>query len=461
MLELEQLQLGQSRLPLETIQNVREGETYAQLELELNKLVDVHTETPIDWTKVDTLAQHILANEGKDLSVATWLALAWVHQHQAMGFAAGIQVLHDVHLHYWEQMSPPLKRLRARRNQIDWFLEQINRLAEQVEQVWELPLAEYETTQAQIQALTHFWQEKDAEAPALQGLANLVQSAAEDSFIEPETIEPVELPSQTESNTGSHPEITHSSSATASASVVEPKLFVDVEAMPTELGGQDLEKNVDAVFALLMKGIGELSTDLLQQPLLYRLNRVAAWLSLEQAPPAVDGVTRLLAPSLSEQETLENLQQGSDATALLRFIETRVFSHRYWLDLQRVAHETALSLPHNGSAIAQTIQAEMRTLLQRAPALAELCFQDGTPFANALTRDWLSALIQTGAVSSPMSAGAPPPALSQSVSNDHINQSGLIALIAAAQAEANLAMQALQGLEQRLTTGLGQYLHHT
>lgn len=441
MFTAEQRHLGQSKLPAQAHESALEGDTYSFLKDEMNKLVNLHASETVDWQKVASLAQQFLQHEAKDLNVATWLVTAWTKTQQAAGLAAGLQVLNDIHQHYWSDMTPPLKRLRARRNQMQWFIEQINRLIELEEAPWTLSANEYESAVEHSKALDAFWQQNDSEAPALYSLVSLVQSMQPESQIAPPVPSNETLP------------ITSTATLTPlkSAEVSAMEEISVLEDLPT-LDSSQLEKNIDLVFSLLMKGLGEFPDSLLKEPLLYRLNRTAAWLTLEQAPPAQEGNTRLAPPSLTEIETLERLERNQDSLDLLRFIESRVFSHRYWLDLQRLAYLSAAQLP-DGQQIAESILAETRLLIQRVPDLVQLHFQDGTPFANAQTKTWLAALTQAN-----LHDAAP---ISTETSAPVENTATVIALLAAAQAEANVAKNALTDLEQRLTNGLSHYINVT
>lgn len=459
MLTTEQRHLGQSKLPDQaTSSQALDGNTYALLESELNKLISVHASEPINWQKVSMLAQQFLQHEGKDLNVATWLAVAWANTHLATGFSAGLEVLDDLHQHYWSEMTPPLRRLRARRNQMQWFVEQISRLFELQAAALELPEAEYESALMHAKSLDDFWQDNDDEAPALYRLVSLLQT------IQPSRAENITTPThKTEAEV--EPEPKPKLKPKPRPVVNEPKA-VDLSDLTLLAANNDLqlEKNIDYVFSTLMKGLGELPDALLNEPLLYRLNRVAAWLTLEQSPPVQNGTTRLAPPTSIDTETLTRLEQtqngAADSLHLLRFIESRVFSQRYWLDLHRIACEVATQLP-KGELITNTIMAETRLLMQRIPELAQLHYQDGKPFADDRTKVWLASLEQTNQASAAISTttnNITKKTLEHTSTPCLGNSTAVIALLAAAQAEAQIAKNALIDLEQRLVTGLNQYI---
>lgn len=454
MLTTEQRHLGQSKLSDQAKSSqALDGNTYALLENELNKLISVHASEPIDWQKVSTLAQQFLQHEGKDLNVATWLAVAWANTHSVIGLSAGLEVLDDLHQHYWSEMTPPLKRLRARRNQIQWFIDQITRMFELQTSAFELPEADYESALTHAKSLDSFWQDNDDEAPVLYRLVSLLQT------IQPSVAENITAPThKTEVEPEPEPK-------PKPRPVVDELKAVDFSDLTLLSANNDLqlEKNIDSVFSTLMRGLGELPDALLNEPLLYRLNRVAAWLTLEQSPPAQDGTTRLAPPTSIDLETLTRLEEtqngAADSLHLLRFIESRVFSQLYWLDLHRIAFEAAKQLP-KGDLITNTIMAETRLLMQRVPELAQLHYQDGQPFADDKTKAWLARLEQSSQhkTITPTVTTITKKTLEHTPTSCQGNSTAVIALLAAAQAEAQIAKNALMDLEQRLATGLNQYI---
>jgi type VI secretion system protein VasJ len=77
---------------------------------------------------------------------------------------------------------------------------------------------------------------------------------------------------------------------------------------------------------------------------------------------------------------------------LLASIDEVVAEHRLWLDPHRYA---STALDNLGYADAKTAYLkELALLLQRAPELATLTFNDGVPFADEQTRAWIDAEVR-------------------------------------------------------------------
>lgn len=446
--------LGGNTFTAEQIEQARAGETFAILESELNKLVSLQGEA-IDWGLVQTASLEYLETEGSDLLVATWLVLAAFVQHKGVGLQQALAVLLRLHQECWETMTPPLRRMRARRNQMQWFIEQLVRQVEQ-SQV-ELAPEHYEAVVALWQELTQCWFKYDEEPPAFTGLLSVLVCAESDSTeiaeIKDETFipEPKEAPALVEK---SERPIEQAPQVEVSKSVA-PVVIKPIEPTQTHVrNGTQLEQQVDEVFSHVLRGLGELSTELLLEPLLYRFTRAAAWISLSQLPFAAERVTRLPAPSSQERERLEQ-SQDQDALAVLAYVESRVVGHRYWLDLHYVAYQAASKL-EQGVLIANTIAQESAHFVQRLSGVEKLLFQDETPFASTATQQWLQQLQSPFGVeaSKPMPSTQP-----ELVVGAQLLDMSVVALLAGAQAQAQVAAQNLLALEQQLGQNLERFLN--
>ena len=106
-------------------------------------------------------------------------------------------------------------------------------------------------------------------------------------------------------------------------------------------------------------------------PLLFRLTRQMAWLTLEQPPPAQGHsmTTRLPPPPDSEVETLARLQSVGEPLDIVRFCERRLVAYPFWLDLNRVSHAALGRLGESAANAAASLAGEVRQLLARLPVL--------------------------------------------------------------------------------------------
>jgi len=124
----------------------------------------------------------------------------------------------------------------------------------------------------------------------------------------------------------------------------------------------------------------------------YRVSRIGLWLLMQQDPPSEGGQTYLPSPPDHVRAALEGMLEASNWDGLLGSIDEVVAEHRLWLDPHRYA---SAALDNLGYADAKTAYLkELALLLQRAPELATLTFNDGVPFADEQTRAWIDAEVR-------------------------------------------------------------------
>ena len=156
--------------------SLQDSEAYAALQGELDKLTDMHADSQVDWARVVQLASQVLRHECKDLSAAMYLLLGLTHTGGLPGLVSGVQILRDLIECYWDTLTPPLTRLRARRNRAEWLLEQLDVLL-QGEHV-PLAAAQYAALQEGWAALDRAWSAHDDTAPAFYRLTSKLGALA-------------------------------------------------------------------------------------------------------------------------------------------------------------------------------------------------------------------------------------------------------------------------------------------
>lgn len=371
-------------------QNPRDGDAFATAQAEIDKLNNIHADASVDWQKLSSLCEDILVSEGKDLNVAVWLLCAWTRLHGLTGLSDGVHVLKDVLTLYWTDMTPPLARLRARRNQIEWLLEWLDKVLEETFE----PIAadSAERLRDDWDAIDTFWREQDAEGP---GLFRLRRRLGEIPSI---AVEP-EPPAQVEQVpvVDSSPPIVVPVVSAAQQSMKSPLPVAITPTLVLPNSDEDIDSGVEKIF----ESLGPIQAYCLDQrptlPLAFRLARQAAWITVEQLPASQGRTTRLSSPADAQRDTFVRLQQTGEPLDIIRFCEGRLSSFPFWLDLNRACH-TALAQV-DAIAAASTLALEVRTFMLRVPGLADLTFADGMPFADGATQLWLNSL-------APASAGA-------------------------------------------------------
>jgi type VI secretion system protein VasJ len=382
-------ELGQQPIagPQPAGNEVREEPAFEQLEAELAKLASpVHSVT-MDWNKVNQWSTELLSTRGKDLLVACYLAGGLLETRGLYGLADGLKVLADLLQTYWDTLYPGLKRMRGRRNALQWLIDRVQQRASETD--WgALPPQEAELVArlvASLGAIDAVLAEKDSEAPSIRALQNLVNAL---TVIE-EKPDPVPASAQ-------------AAAAPAAAGNTAPPATLLL----------DSADNVERALEEACTRLGSLAEWFLandsSNPLSYRLNRTAAWSTLEALPPADGGQTRIAPPISQLTDALARLKDSQSDTELVAFAEAQLVAFPFWLDLNGIC---AAALGRMGSGFAaarQEVCNETARLLARLPGLEKLSFSSGMPFADGDTLDWLATLIpgMAAAAGGPASTGA-------------------------------------------------------
>ena len=126
----------------------------------------------------------------------------------------------------------------------------------------------------------------------------------------------------------------------------------------------------------------------------YRMLRTGLWLLFSQPPTAENGTTYIPAPPGHYKDQLEGLAGAGSWLDLVNVAEDQIAESPLWLDPHRYA---ALALENLGEPYAGAKRALLREVgmvLARVPELAELNFNDGTPFADPATREWIEGEVK-------------------------------------------------------------------
>ncbi len=368
--------------------DVREEPAFEQMEAEIGKMSSpVHSAT-MDWTKVTQLATELLSTKGKDVLVACYLTGGLLETRQLDGMADGLQVIEGMLQTHWDDMFPPLKRIRGRRNALQWLIDRLQQRSTEMD--WSsLPPQPPELVArltASLQAIDAVLVEKDSEAPSMRALLTLVKA----------------MPVKEEASAAQVADQA-AASGTAAATGAPPA----IAAAPTVLASpEDADKALDET----CNRLGQMAEWLLgndsSNALAYRLNRLAAWTNLNTLPPADNGQTRLPAPISQVVDALAQLTLAQSDADLVQFAEAQLPVFPFWLDLNCLC---AAALGRMGPAFAaarQEVCGETARLLDRLAGLAQLSFASGMPFADGTTQAWLATL-GSGAGAAAGGAAAP------------------------------------------------------
>jgi len=356
-----------------TGQDVRNDPDFESLSREVEKLSSPTLSGTMDWNRVLQLSEDILKNKSKDLLVLAYFSVALLKTGGLRGFADSVFVLRESMETFWEDMFPPKKRMRGRKNAIEWWQEKVSAdLREMTTEKW--PQQEHDGFLEDLNAIDAFLSENMEEAPLLLPLINTVAALVA-------TIDATPAP-----------EITVAASPASTSGLLKETGAPAQTSVPltVDLAETDTEKLLNQGLEI----VGRAATLLIQQDplnmLSFRLNRIAAWTAVTSLPPATAGKTLIPAPEGQIISALENLYQARSWRDLLAAAESRVRQFLFWLDLSRYVTEALEQLGRQDSC--EAVAAETCQYVKRLPGIEKLAFDNGTPFANEETRIWINGL---------------------------------------------------------------------
>ncbi|KHK66252.1 MULTISPECIES: type VI secretion system protein TssA [Pseudomonas] len=311
-----------------------------------------------DAEQVAQLAEKLLTRTCKDLRVATYYVWARLHGDGEAGLADGLGLLAALVERFADSVLPV--RPNSRKVALQWLAG--GKVLDTLSLYPEVVKAEAERTAAALA-----WLERGLDAwpedqrPCLAALhaalsARLAQSGGVEAVV------PQNAASQ-------------ESSALAGASTV-----------PAIKSGRDLLDHGRALAGYLRdQPQGWLAA--------HRLMKSLRWDTVHQAPPQdAAGKTRLMPPRPDYRAQLKRLYLQQGWSQLLDQVE-RIYAegvNHFWLDLQWYVYQALRQQPAPQSDWADVTQRDLGMFLDRLPGLELLCWNDGTPFADETTREWIA-----------------------------------------------------------------------
>ncbi len=394
--------------------DVRDDSDYDLLQNEISKLTNPAASGSPDWEQVVRLSQTLLANKGKDILVASYLVGGLLITRGLPGLADGAQMLEGLLATHWEQLYPPVARMRARRNAIQWLIDRVRAHAD--EHDWSSwppqDAALVDGLREALGGIDRVLAEKDGDAPSMQPLRALigtVQVAEAEPAIAPAP-EPAPAPApdaapvpapapRAEAPPAPPPAATPAApAAQAFAPAALAPLSLDTSGSASHATDEALER--------LVAVAGWYAQNEPSNALGFRLRRMGVWAAIERAPVANGSDTQLPGPIPQLQDALRNLQARAAHADIVGFTETQVVTYPFWLDLNHAAATSLALLGDAFSAARREVCGETGKFVARINGLERLKFANGVPFANADTVQWLASLASSG---TDAAAAAPDP----------------------------------------------------
>ena len=156
----------------------------------------------------------------------------------------------------------------------------------------------------------------------------------------------------------------------------------------------EMEKIVRTSFQTVKQAANFYFDKDLSNPRGYHCRRIAGWTMIQDLPPATNGQTQVPPPREFEEirKNLQELRSLENWLELLKETEPRLNGALLWLDLNRLSAECLMGLGTGYQDAHDAVCQETAFLLTRLPGLEKLMFVDGSPLADAETKQWLETI---------------------------------------------------------------------
>jgi len=387
-------------------EDLRDDPDFDQLEAEFRK---TETDGPgaVNWKSFNSRSFEVLEKRSKDLVVASRLVYGLYRDEGYNGLAVGVSLLLDMTTAHWENLFPPIKRERGRVGSFDWIAE---KLAPMIEAT---PPAEEQKVFALI-AYDRLVELDDFLSGALQKssvaigpLMRVLRPHASDARKALEAVaaaasqpeETAEASKIDEPPLAAEAPSVDAPAQAEAAAAPRPAPAVSASAVPA-MPDISLENGADKAFQSMFSAAMRLASAARQEtptdPRAYLASRFAAWGNLRASPPNKAGKTALPPPQKNKLAEIQALQTAGNHLGLLHAAESTFVTSLFWLDAQRLSVEAMAALGGDFDLARKAVIGELQAVMTRLPGLAELSFSDGTPFAEAETRSWISKELSSG-----------------------------------------------------------------
>ncbi|KFA59589.1 type VI secretion system ImpA domain-containing protein [Gilliamella sp. wkB18] len=338
-------------------------DTFQEIKDEINKL------SGIDYPMIVTESENMIKQSSKDIRVATYYCLARLYVDGADGYADGIELLGGLLNTFGSSIYP--SRHNIRKNAIEWlanarFIDQLT-LVQPIseEHLSRIIIALNEIDQSCKKLFVGETPEQTVEPPDLSALFhffnnNLKQQAA---------------------NTSTEEAAKQATTETASA-VESPIKIADVKISSQ----RDLLDQARKMAAFLReKPEGYLPAG--------RFLRILRWDTIIDLPPVDQrGRTRLPAPRAELKQNINRLILQQQWAELFERVEAAFMegANHFWLDLQRATILSLQKLGEPHQSWADIFLADIGLMLERLNGIERLCFDNGMPFADDETLNWIA-----------------------------------------------------------------------
>ena len=327
----------------------------------------------VDWARVVANAVFILRERSKNLRVGAYLAYGLYETRGLTGLGVGIGVIADMCDAFWDDLHPPPSRLRGRVLAMEWLAERVLAALDRGEAGADD--SGFESALGQTERLVASLTERCADAgDAMRPLVPVLR-ARRDTLVRT-------ADARRRLDEASMLRTASASSVAARTTGAQRSRMNDDQAARRER-----DRSLRALGRSMLEAARELRNGDAADVRAYTLQRAAIWLPVRELPPSIDGRTELPPPAGEVRGAIAAAMTAGAPAGALSMCEDAATESLFWFDAHRIAAEALSAMGH--APAARAVRAQTGALLGRLPGLGELRFNDGTPFAEPLTREWL------------------------------------------------------------------------
>lgn len=394
---------------LPTGRDVQHDDIYSELDDEIKKGEGIDIK-PIDWARVQVLAETILREHSKDLRVASRLSVALFYRNGFAGLHNGFALLASMlEADYWDQIYPTRlkKPNKLRAAAFEWMVKKLERPFSEVE-AKEGIAADIVSSNEQFKRLEQAINVRlGDDVPFLFECKNQLNSFCRDAeFILAEQEKPRQQNSFVEkikqlAEPKPLAEPAQPTSQTKPKTSVAPEQVEQIKAQPQSVTSTaDIEKALTINNRTVNKICQLLREQRITDPYPYHLLRTSTWMILEKLPSS--GVLPKI-PSDNRIQELQALEQAGNWQVLIQECEKSYAGGAiFWLGLHRMVCRALQELAAPDAAA--VIMHNVSHLLARFPDFISSKFINGEGFIDPLTQAWieteLSSVSGAGATNS-------------------------------------------------------------
>ncbi len=384
--------------------NIRYDDDFEFIEYELAKQGSVIDRGVVNWDKVIQSCMSVLSEKSKDLKVSCYLIRGLYEVYGMSGLKSGLEINLQLLNNFWDNVFPVKQRAKA--NSYEWLSSKFETIFSELS-VDNIVLNDLQNCYESVCQIEQFLNEKlNKQAPALgcfrRSIHDLLEKskAIEDSRMDAKRVAASKhkTPSEAPQNIARQAETLNQKHITDTAALSKAEISqkisgnneIIIPKNTTEvLSDRDRNKLIRQCQDALRTLTGIDLKQSLDTPSAYAVNRFTTWMTINQLPVHKDKLTALKPVPADKRHHYNDLYLSENYQQLIPLVEHSFSRSPFWLDAHRLIYFSLDALGFTDSAT--QVREHLALFLRRFPELCEFKFSDQTPFADALTKQWIQS----------------------------------------------------------------------